>query len=75
VPDPNIKARFIQPMLLLGAEKLPEGARWVYEPKLDGFGAQAIKTGGRVHLRSCNDKDFDLEFYRLDIWCYRKPLR
>ena len=27
--------------------------------KLDGFRAQANKTGGRVHLRSRNDKDFN----------------
>jgi bifunctional non-homologous end joining protein LigD len=45
-------------MLLLSAEKLPEGSSWVYELKLDGFRAVAIKTGGRVRLRSRNDKDF-----------------
>jgi hypothetical protein len=72
VPDSNIKARFIQPMLLLGAEKLPEGATWVYE--LDGFRAQAIKTG-RVHLRSRNDKDFNLSTpYSSRLWL-RCPMR
>jgi bifunctional non-homologous end joining protein LigD len=30
----------------------------VYEIKLDGFRAIAFKTGGKVHLRSRNDKDF-----------------
>jgi hypothetical protein len=27
----SIKARFIEPMLLLKKEKLPEGAAWLYE--------------------------------------------
>jgi bifunctional non-homologous end joining protein LigD len=45
-------------MLLLRADKLAEGASWTYELKLDGFRAEAIKGGGRVHLRSRNDKEF-----------------
>jgi bifunctional non-homologous end joining protein LigD len=49
-------------MLLQRAEKLLEGSSWTYELKLDGFRAQAVKTGGRVHLRSRNDKDFNLKY-------------
>src|SRR5437660_12630581 len=56
------KIGFIEPMLLLRAEKLPEGAPWMYELKLDGFRAEAIKGGGRVHLRSRNDKDFNAKY-------------
>lgn len=36
-------AAFIEPMLLARAERLPEGANWSYELKLDGYRALAIK--------------------------------
>jgi ATP-dependent DNA ligase len=36
-------ARFIYPMLLLKAEALPAGNRWLYEMKLDGYRAVAFK--------------------------------
>ena len=53
------KAKFIPPMLLLKADKLPDDpARWEYQLKLDGFRSIAYKTGGRIYLRSRNDKDF-----------------
>ena len=45
-------------MLLQRTDKLPESPSFAYELKLDGFRAEAIKNGGQVHLRSCNDKDF-----------------
>ncbi len=45
-------------MLCLSTDSLPEGTDWEYELKLDGYRAIAFKTGGRVRLRSRNDKDF-----------------
>ena len=56
--ESKTKAAFIKPMLLLQTERLPEGSRWAYELKLDGYRALAIKAGGKVHLRSRNNNDF-----------------
>ena len=56
------RASFIEPMLLLRSETLPEGPDWTYELKLDGYRALAIKTGGKVQLRSRNDNDFSARY-------------
>jgi len=58
------KARvgFIEPMLLVRTNALPEGANWLYEVKLDGYHAIAIKAGGHVRLRSRNDNDFTARY-------------
>jgi bifunctional non-homologous end joining protein LigD len=53
------RARFVQPMLLLRSETLPDDpVRWLYELKMDGYRAVAYKSGGTVHLRSRNQNDF-----------------
>jgi len=58
-----MKAGFIEPMLLLRAEQLPDdAARWSYQLKFDGYRAVAFKTGGMVHLRSRNDNDFGVRY-------------
>ena len=62
VPAPKIKVRFIEPMLLLRTEKLPEGPAWLTELKMDDYRALAIKTGGKVQLRSRNDSDFTVRY-------------
>jgi ATP-dependent DNA ligase len=49
-------------MLLLPVEALPEGEKWPYEPKHDGYWAVAFKSNGRVHLRSRNDNDFTTKY-------------
>src|ERR1700694_1125535 len=56
------KAAFVEPMLLLRADSLPEGDAWQYELKFDGYRALAIKTGGKIQLRSRNDNDFSLRY-------------
>jgi hypothetical protein len=45
-----VKAKFIEPMLLLRTSKLPEGGAWSSEIKWDGYRAVSFKTGGRVQL-------------------------
>jgi|SRR5579862_1134561 ATP-dependent DNA ligase len=59
---PTLPARFIEPMLLRQMARLREGAQWLYELKLDGYRAIAFKSGGKVRLRSRNDKDFTARY-------------
>lgn len=49
-------------MLLLQTDSLPNGPGWEYEVKLDGYRALAIKTNGKLQLRSRNDKDFSFKY-------------
>jgi DNA ligase D-like protein (predicted ligase) len=59
----RIKAGFVEPMLLLPTDTLPDDAtRWEYQLKFDGYRAIAFKTGGTLHLRSRNDNDFSLRY-------------
>jgi ATP-dependent DNA ligase len=58
----KIKARFIEPMLLLRTERVPENNALSFEVKFDGFRAEAIKSSGRVQLRSRNNKDFNPKY-------------
>jgi bifunctional non-homologous end joining protein LigD len=56
------RAAFVGPMLLLSTERLPEGPDWLIELKLDGYRALAIRSGGKVQLRSRNDNDFSARY-------------
>jgi bifunctional non-homologous end joining protein LigD len=49
-------------MLLLRKDRLPDGPDWLYELKLDGYRAIAIKSGGKAQLRSRNDNDFTTRY-------------
>jgi ATP-dependent DNA ligase len=58
----RIKAQFIEPMECLPVSKLPEGADWTWEIKLDGWRMEIVKTGGRVTLYSRRGKNFTAQF-------------
>jgi DNA ligase D-like protein (predicted ligase) len=58
----RVKGRFIEPMLLLRTDGLPDGDAWLHELKVDGYRAIAFKTGGTVQLRSRNNNDFSRRY-------------
>jgi bifunctional non-homologous end joining protein LigD len=49
-------------MECLPVGRLPEGPEWVYELKLDGYRAQAIRETKGVRLYSRNGKDYNKKF-------------
>ncbi len=61
----KVKGRFIEPMLLLSTERLPEGDEWLSQLKLDGYRGIAYKDGPKLYLRSRNDKDFSARYQSL----------
>ena len=56
---------FTPPMECLLVKKLPDGPEWVYELKLDGYRAQAIREADGVRLLSRNGKDLSKRFPRV----------
>src|SRR6202040_1438737 len=59
---PRTEASFIEPMECLAVSKLPEGAQWVWEVKLDGYRALAVKFGTGVTLFSRRRKSLNRQF-------------
>jgi DNA ligase D-like protein (predicted ligase) len=49
---PRRKAAFIESMQCLAVAKLPAGPQWTWEIKLDGYRAEAVKSGRKVKLYS-----------------------
>jgi DNA ligase D-like protein (predicted ligase) len=52
-------------MTALLVQQLPEGERWLYEAKLDGYRALLIKDGPSVRLISRNEKDLSANYAHL----------
>jgi bifunctional non-homologous end joining protein LigD len=58
----GITATFVDPMLCLAVEKLPEGQDWRYEVKLDGYRAIGVRTRDGAALWSRNKRDFSRRY-------------
>jgi bifunctional non-homologous end joining protein LigD len=54
--------QFVAPMSATPVDTLPDGDEWLYELKLDGYRAIAIKDGSRVRLFSRKAKDLTGDF-------------
>src|SRR4051794_3094871 len=54
--------RFVPPMECKNVERIPEGADWQYELKLDGYRAIAVKQSGELMLYSRYGNSFNGDF-------------
>jgi bifunctional non-homologous end joining protein LigD len=61
-PKQTARIAFVEPMRAKLAEDLPAGDEWVYEIKLDGYRALALKTAGEAELRSRNNNLLNARF-------------
>ena len=59
---PQKSAAYIEPMDCLAVTKLPDSTNWVWEIKIDGYRAIAVKNGNRVNLYSRTRNSFNNKF-------------
>ena len=53
---------FVPPMLATLVRELPDGPRWEYEVKWDGYRIEAVKDGSAVRLLSRRGSDYSERF-------------
>jgi ATP-dependent DNA ligase len=53
---------FIEPIECLAVTKLLDGPQWLYELKLDGYRAEAVKADGKLFLFSRRRKSFNRQY-------------
>jgi bifunctional non-homologous end joining protein LigD len=58
----NLIVAFVEPMERLSVPKLPNGSHWVYEVKLDGYRAIAVKSAGTLNLFSRRQNSFNRQY-------------
>jgi DNA ligase D-like protein (predicted ligase) len=59
---PKKVATFIEPMDCEPVSTLREGSEWIYEVKLDGYRAIAVKSDNKVRLYSRRQKSFNQQY-------------
>ena len=55
----------VEPMLAKGAEALPDGDGWLFEPKWDGFRCIVVRDGDSIELTSRGSRPFTRYFPEL----------
>jgi bifunctional non-homologous end joining protein LigD len=59
---PNVEPHFVEPMQCKPVSELPQGSRWIYELKFDGYRAIGIKKNQQVELISRNGNNLNRKY-------------